>query len=267
MEKNRFYLPQSFVSSEVRVALIGLGGTGGEMADNLARLHLILKELDAESGLKITFFDDDVVSKSNIGRTRFSPSDVGQQKAELMAYRYNMFYGLDIEYQNKRFDINSTLDYDLIVSATDSAKFRVDMGEFIAKKRVNADFYTKDRLWLDMGNETYSAQVVLSHITKGNRNNPTLPTVYDLYKEELIEAVESEKLEKTSCGLLDSLSAQSPFINKAISTQAGVMLDKLFRKGVLLNHGAFINIDKTEAKPLAINPNIWEFMIGSPFDF
>lgn len=255
-----YALSEALMFNKVSVALVGLGGSGGEMLESLVRIDLVLKEL-GHSGLEIHLFDDDRVSQSNIGRTRFSVVDVGQYKVDVLASRFNLFYGLTIKAHAKRFDPSEMFNFNLIVSCTDSASFRVSMGEFIEDN--TDDLYRQDAdelLWLDLGNESYTGQYVLGHLWHGNAPFK-IPNVYDLYGKELREA---EKVEdnSSSCSLKQAIEIQSLFINKTLVTHASALLYQLFKDGVILTHGGFVDLKSHTVKPLRMDTKIWQFLVN-----
>ena len=57
----------------VTVFIIGAGGTGSQVATNLARMSIALQAL-GHPGLHVTVFDPDTVTEANIGRQLFSES-------------------------------------------------------------------------------------------------------------------------------------------------------------------------------------------------
>ena len=58
----------------VTVFVIGAGGTGSQVATNLARMSIALQAL-GHPGLHLTVFDPDTVTEANIGRQLFSESE------------------------------------------------------------------------------------------------------------------------------------------------------------------------------------------------
>ena len=64
----------------VTVFVIGAGGTGSQVATNLARMSIALQAL-GHPGLHLTVFDPDTVTEANIGRQLFSESELGLNKA------------------------------------------------------------------------------------------------------------------------------------------------------------------------------------------
>lgn len=260
MSVNTYYLPNDFIGDRVKVALVGLGGSGGEMLESLVRIDAVLKEL-GHLGFELHVFDGDSVSHSNIGRTRFSPVDIGQYKAEVLASRFNLFYGLDIKPHVAEFAPEWMFDYHLIVSCTDSAGFRLEMGEYLDDNQYeinrNAD---TEMLWLDLGNESYTGQFVLGHLVKGD-SAFHLPNVYDLYQSSL-RTVLAQEDRSSSCSLRQAIEIQSLFINKAVVTHASSLLYTLFKDGKIQTHGGFVDLQNHSVKPMKIDPRIWQFLQG-----
>lgn len=259
VDSGTYYLPLDFTEREVNIALIGAGGTGGEVLDGLVRTHFVLKEM-GHPGFNIHLFDFDTVSASNVARTKFSPADIGQNKALLLAARYNQFYGMDIKGVPSAFKVEDSVEYDLVIGATDSAQFRVDLGEFSKECRADVERYGADNecLYLDLGNDKDTAQFILGHIYTDKHT--LLPNVYDLYGAELEQAAQKND-NKDSCSLLEAVDIQSLFINRAVATHACNMVYTLFKTGKLEGfHGGFLDLQKNELKPLPIDENVWRFL-------
>ena len=80
----------------VTVFVIGAGGTGSQVATNLARMSIALQAL-GHPGLHVTVFDPDTVTEANIGRQLFSESELGLNKAVALVTRINRFFGFSWE--------------------------------------------------------------------------------------------------------------------------------------------------------------------------
>lgn len=80
----------------VTVFVIGAGGTGSQVATNLARISIALQAL-GHPGLHLTVFDPDTVTEANIGRQLFSESELGLNKAVALVTRINRFFGFSWE--------------------------------------------------------------------------------------------------------------------------------------------------------------------------
>lgn len=251
-----FYTPDRLIRGPVRVLLIGCGGTGSEVLDGLARMHFAMTALGHPGGLVVTAVDGDTVSASNIGRQRFSASDVGQNKAHVLVHRYNLFFGLNWAANDRYLDASriGEIDnrYDLLVTCVDRASVRAEIGR-LARRDIRNDI-----LWLDFGNGSTRAQVVLGHL--GRKTTPTpalrLPNVFDLYPE--LVAVDDGT--EPSCSLAEALRSQDLFVNRFVADAGLGILWRLFRDGRLDYHGAFLDVACATCRPLATDPATWAFM-------
>ena len=63
----------------ITINLVGLGGNGLCMLNNLIKMHLTLRKLD-HPGFQIRVYDPDIVEDHNVGRQMFSISDIGHPK-------------------------------------------------------------------------------------------------------------------------------------------------------------------------------------------
>lgn len=88
------------IITRVNVALVGCGGTGSFLALHLARLAWHIRE-QHDTHLEMAFVDPDRVEKKNVGRQNFVPAEIGRYKAEALATRYSLAFGLPIRYFNE----------------------------------------------------------------------------------------------------------------------------------------------------------------------
>lgn len=251
-----FFTPDRLLRERVRVLLVGCGGTGGEVLEGLVRMHFAMRALGHPEGLTVTAVDGDDVSPSNVGRQRFSPSDVGQNKAIVLMHRFNLFYGLDWSARNGYLDPSRLgffdNNYDLLVTCVDRASVRYAIGHE-ARRSVRGD-----QLWLDFGNGDREAQVVLGHLTAKPRPAPAirLPNVLDLYPE--LKTVNDHA--EPSCSLAAAIRSQDLFVNRFVADAGLSILWRLFRDGRLEHHGAFLDVAEARCRPLGIDPATWSFM-------
>lgn len=243
-----FFTPDRLLTQRVRVLLIGAGGTGSEMVDALARIDYALRGVGHPYGLAVTVADGDEVSATNIGRARFSPHDIGQNKAALLAHRYNLYYGTNWRAIPRKLTALEIVqsDFDVLVTCVDLASVRVE----IAK---HTKCYVRGRLWLDCGNGQHDGQVVLGHLQS---DGPfSLPNVFDLFPE--LEQVKDDA--EPSCSMEQSLRNQDLFVNRWIADFAGALLWQMLRQGRLESHGGFINVRNGTVSPLLIDDDVWRF--------
>lgn len=253
---NEFLLPADWMRRAVRVALIGAGGTGSQLADALASMDATLRRL-GHDGLQVTVFDGDAVSASNVGRSRFCAPDVGQPKSTLLVYRLNLFYGVTYKAVTRHFQKSDlcAYRYDLIVTCTDKAKFRVDLATWGRG--------VENVLWLDTGNRAVDGQVVLGHLGQGGENR--LPNIVDLYREELTaDAGTRADDEQPSCSTAEAVARQEWSVNRTSALVAADLLWALFRQGRITHHGAHFRVSPMQVTPLPIDPATWAFFGYQP---
>ena len=77
----------------VQIVIIGAGGTGGYVIPHLYRIAYA-----SEHPCRIILADGDVVEDKNLIRQSFSPMDIGENKAAVMAERYSNVFGIETEY-------------------------------------------------------------------------------------------------------------------------------------------------------------------------
>ena len=108
------------LKNTVKVVVVGAGGTGSALMPRLMQLHFAMKELGHPGGLHVTLYDDDIVSKANIGRQCFFPQDVGQNKSTLIVNRLNQCWGTNWEAVPKKVKKSDKINADIIIGCVDS---------------------------------------------------------------------------------------------------------------------------------------------------
>lgn len=249
-------LPARLLSTQVRVLLVGAGGTGSRILEKLVCLHRALIAKGHPHGLTVTVVDPDTVSPANIGRQAFYPGDVGCFKADVLVNRANMILG-NVVWQSvvAKLDTRSGLEgYDLVIGAVDNRAARLGI------LRSLENCFGGVRYWLDTGNRANDGQVVLGQVPSRKRTTDKelrLPHVGELYPE-LIDPAAKQPDQGPSCSLAEALEKQSLFINPTVSDFAMNLLWNLFTQGQIDTHGAFINLQRMMVTPLRIDPKVWE---------
>lgn len=249
-----FRLPSRFLGRTVNVTIVGAGGTGSQMADQLASLEVTLRRL-GHPGFRVTVIDPDHVSDSNIGRQRFTAADIGAPKATVLVHRINAFYGLSWTARVDHFigaDVERWDMPDLLITCVDKALVRAEIGQAFAG-------YEHEGLWCDMGNGPVSGNVVLGHLGEPDSDTEIrLPNVYDLYPE--LAQMSEQDDEAPSCSTEEAISRQEWPVNRLAAMIASELLWTLFRHGSIQTHGAFFTLGSLQVTPLPIDPVQWSFM-------
>lgn len=246
---NCFNAPTHWATDVVNVTLVGCGGTGSSMLDELFRMHMLLLRLD-HPGLCVEVWDPDEVSEANIGRQRFWPADVGYNKAELLVNRYNSFGGTNWTAKGETFchKMCAELSSDLLLTCVDRPEVRAKIGKAGSKKG------SKSCLWLDTGNDDSSGQVILGHLAGRKSGKNALPNVFDLYPS----LVNQKSSARPSCSTEEALRRQDFGINQRVAGEASGLLWQLLRHGKLDRHGSFVYQQHGEVLPLAIGEETWK---------
>jgi PRTRC genetic system ThiF family protein len=149
-------------ASKFHLVLVGCGGTGSFLAGHLARL--LTGSVIGETIEDVLLIDGDSVESKNVGRQLFSKHDVGKNKAEVLANRYNQAFGLDIKWypdfltQDNFSELlpGSNRSHPvLILGCLDTAAARKIILDKVTDKWGNPAW------WLDAGNGPSAGQIVL----------------------------------------------------------------------------------------------------------
>jgi PRTRC genetic system ThiF family protein len=247
-------IPAHLLTKQVKVLLVGAGGTGSRILERLVCLHRALVAKGHPGGLMVTVVDPDTVSPANIGRQAFYSGDVGLYKSDVLVNRANMALG-DVLWESvpAKLDTRSTIPHDLVIGAVDNRAARLGILRGLEASRGGA------RYWLDTGNRSADGQVVLGEVIAGDRkteNKLRLPHIGELYPDMIDPAFETDD-DGPSCSLAEALEKQSLFINPMVADVAMVILWNLFTNGQIDTHGAFINLERLVVSPLRVDPDVW----------
>ena len=232
----------------LKVVVVGAGGTGSALLGKLFQLHNTLVELSG-NGLSVTVYDDDVVSQSNIGRQAFYPFDLHRPKAQCLVERFNAFGNVNWSYRNERFDKDS-LEHSyngvVVFGCVDNVAGR--------KAIHNAFSNTDNCLWVDAGNDKDSGNVIMGMSARVNKELTYLPSVVDLYKEQIENHVDNNK---DSCSALDAINKQCFGINDMIASHSIQFLWQLIRYGKVDYQGVSLNLKTGACAPIHANKETW----------
>ena len=248
-------LPARLLTKQVKVLLVGAGGTGSQLIPMLVRLHTAMIALGHPHGLKVTVVDPDVVSAANIGRQNFYEGDIGCFKADVLVSRANMVLrGVLWESSTCKLDTRSNLNhYDIVIGAVDNRAARLGILRGLEGAMSGV------RYWLDMGNRKADGQVILGEVSsrlKVAEDKLRLPHVAELYPE-MIDPAQEDLDDTPSCSLAQALSKQALFVNPSIAVFAGNLLWQLFTKGEIESHGVFVNLERMMVMSLKVDPDVW----------
>jgi PRTRC genetic system ThiF family protein len=244
----------------VTINLIGAGGTGGQVLTALARMNQALVSLN-HPGLMVRVFDDDTVSRANLGRQLFTTAELGLHKSVALINRINRFFGTNWKAVTEKYDKAYSEENawaTITIGCVDTVQARLEIAQILKKlNKSMGNNRSQPLYYMDFGNSRETGQVILSTIgrikqpeSKQYRTTDTLPMVTDEFGE-LLSA--SEAGDNTpSCSLAEALTKQDLFINSALANVGASLLWQLFREGMLFNRGFFLNLKEFKTQPLKV---------------
>lgn len=237
-----FNLPLEWHGKIIRVALVGVGGSGSYMAQELIRLDTALRAISPDSGLNVKVFDSGVVTEANIARQAFFPTQHGMNKADATVWTANNLYGKD--WVAAPIDFTHVDDsIDLIITAVDRPSVRYNLSKQESR-------FHRNKLWLDMGNSESQGQVVIGQFGK----HKVLPHICDLYDYSVLS--DKDALIK-SCSANESLTRQELGVNQFAARISAQLLWNLFRHGSIQSQGAYFDTKTLHVDPIMIDPSVW----------
>lgn len=248
-------------TNPIAVNLIGAGGTGSKVLTALMEMNHSLTAL-GHAGLSVSLWDNDIITNANLGRQRFSQSEVGLYKSVALINRANRFTGTNWKAETVKFErdsfgkLPSNGKASIYITCTDSVKSRFDIADIL--KNSNQRHHRDDpKYWIDFGNSQYTGQVILSTIGEiPQPKSEKFETVASLgfVTEEFGEFLrQGEQQDDTpSCSLAEALEKQDLFINSALAQMGCSLLWNLFRQGMTENRGFFLNLKNFHSQPLKV---------------
>jgi PRTRC genetic system ThiF family protein len=245
------------VLKEVNIHLIGSGGTGSWLAPHLARIAKLLEEVHHLS-VRLVFWDPDDVEQKNIYRQNFCEAEIGVNKAQALARRYGLAWGIEVIavcapfrrdslYRNNLAQRYGSDEIHILVSCVDNNKARQEILKCC--QEINSTW------WMDTGNLKTAGQVAVGRVLQERESSPLrfpskttwLPLPSEQFPGILLTERESAKEELDysglSCADLALVDEQGLSINHAVASTAAAMLMKLLVTQDLLHHCAYVSIE------------------------
>ncbi len=257
METHRIH--EELLRRQVRVLVVGCGGTGSAVAAGLPYLHQAMLACGHPGGLHVTLMDGDTISPTNCVRQPFSRSEIGLYKAVVLVNRINIFWGLNWEAvpahltDRQAFSASHENGYKrthIVIGCVDTRAARAVIRD------ATGDYSSVD-YWLDIGNNADSGQFILGEpLNQVNRRARTrLCSVAEWFPEIVDAGRDNDGM--PSCSAAEALARQEPFVNQALAQHALALLARLFRYGMTSYYGGFINLATGGCAPLPTDSRLW----------
>ena len=258
MEIHRIH--PELLERQVRVLVVGCGGTGSAVVAGLPYLHQSLVARGHPGGLHVTVIDGDTISPTNCIRQPFSRSEIGLNKAIVLVNRLNMFWGLKWEavpvHLKAGTFISHTYSGDdlrahIVIGCVDTRAARAAIRDAVGN-------WSTVSYWLDLGNNADTGQFILGEPLneRNRRSRLRLRSVAELFPEIADPSLDNDR--EPSCSAIEALERQEPFVNSTLAQHALALLARLFRYGEVSYHGGFVNLATGAGSALRIDPEYWK---------
>lgn len=239
---------EKFINTNVKIAIIGVGGTGAYLVSLMAQLNYILQKIsEGHSTISVTAYDNDDVSVYNVGRQNFFPQDIGKNKAKTIIRRINMGFGTNWKFIESQFKPSESSKFDVIMTCVDNVKTRIEIGQ-------SADGKDSNCIWIDGGNDATGGNILFGHLGKPKREQK-LPNWYDLYYETMKTVKDREE---ESCSHSDSINKQGFGVNQQTALLMSQFVWKMLRHGEVEIGAQYFDLKEGEMSALEIDPSVWE---------
>jgi PRTRC genetic system ThiF family protein len=247
----------------VTVNLIGAGGTGSKVLTALIEMNDSLMAL-GHPGLSVRLWDDDTISETNIGRQRFSKSEIGLYKSSALINRANRWAGTNWKTEIRKFEKDALgnlpehAQADLFISCVDTVQARFEIAEILKQLSSGYKYYRdRPKYLIDFGNSKDTGQVQLCTIdpirqpeSEKYETVTNLPLITDEYGELMKHS--EDKDQTPSCSLAEALEKQDLYINGSLAQMGCSLLWGLFRNGLTFYRGFFLNLKDFRTQPIPL---------------
>jgi PRTRC genetic system ThiF family protein len=232
------------------VTVVGLGGTGSQVARSLARTIYDMRRARLHTPA-VVFIDPDVVEEKNVGRQMFAAGDVGQNKSRVLARRFNQALGLQIAAIDQPVDARRHFERhgSLIIGCVDNHDARRELAKV-------------DGIWLDAGNHFDSGQVcignsvdresLLRHVDGEQGKYRYLPSPALLFPQLLQPEPQPTPQPNLSCADLVARGDQHLLINDLVACVVAGYVYKLLHRQPVTTFVSYVSVDALSVRSLPI---------------
>lgn len=258
--------------NKLRVIQVGAGGTGSFAALAIARLMYELKESGKE--VEMLIVDPDRIESGNIPRSNFCAAEIGSYKAQSLATRITLAWGLECRYANDLFDAAIHLNelagssslLTIIVGCVDNYFARRAIHEGLEMHQWHPSNDAPSIWWIDAGNGKYSGQVLIGSTTKriktekhfvGSsicRSLPAPSLVHPDLLEKEKQRPTSQMAQEQSCSNRIRLGEQSLNINQRVAVEMAEMLAEMLLTRTLRRFATYCDLESGTSHSLYCTP-------------
>jgi len=243
------------------IVIVGLGGTGSQLARSVTRMAYDMRRRNMFTP-DILFIDPDVVEEKNVGRQMFTAADVGQNKAEVLARRFNYALGLGITWRAEPV----TGDLFKEIKLTDHSTYRgneVILCGAVDNHAARAELAKINATWIDAGNHFAAGQVVIGNTSDAGSVKRALEEAKRVKRKTLMlspnaalvfpELLQPDEKPKISCADLVALGDQHLLINDAVAMVAAQYVFKLLFRQPITTFKSYISLETLAMRSVALS--------------
>ena len=263
-------LPKEF--TKLKIYLIGAGGTGSFAAMNLARSLFEIRRIG--KSVEMTIIDSDVVESGNIPRSNFCAAEIGRFKAQTLAERITLAWGLEVAYSNEKFcyenhikpNRNGYQELTVLIGCVDNHLARREIHRALEEANKYNSHNAPECWWIDGGNGKFSGQVLIGSEVKREKaeNHFSSSTICkklpapSVIHPELLENQEipppREAAERLSCAERIRRGEQSLNINQRVAVEIGEMLTELVLTNSLRRFATYFDLESGTSRSSYCTP-------------
>ena len=264
-------LPKEF--SKLKFYLIGAGGTGSFAAMNLARLAFEMRRTG--KAVEMTVIDPDIVESGNIPRSNFCAAEIGRFKAQTLAERITLAWGLEVAYSNEKLSFekhiksnrNGYKELTVLIGCVDNHLARREIHRALEEANKYNSNNAPECWWIDGGNGKSSGQVLIGSEAKREKpenhfSSSTIckklpaPSVVhpELLENQEIPTRRAEKSERLSCAERIARGEQSLNINSRVAVEIGEMLTELLLTNSLRRFATYFDLESGTSRSSYCTP-------------
>ena len=147
---NLYHTRNPYMTGYYTISVVGCGGTGGYVAEGIAR---VLPE-----ATEITLIDYDKVEERNLRRQNFYPEDIGKYKSEALALRLSHKFNRSIAYSTQPIHLvpHGRIFPNIVIGCVDNGIARGEISEWFARNNTRS-------WWVDAGNDKNYGQIIIGN--------------------------------------------------------------------------------------------------------
>lgn len=243
-----------FGYSEIDLIVVGAGGTGGYVLQHIARL---LAHHRWGQSVRCIAIDGDVVEEKNVGRQLFSHAEIGRNKAQTLAHRFNRALGLSLAAIPEM--ATSAMLTELCQYKTDRVAIVIGCVDTTAARAMIHQSLVGKTLWIDSGNADTSGQVVIGSARHKSDMQGVLgpfcsmlPAPSLLYPDLIKPVPQLQPTDNRNCAIDLIEHVQSMMINSAMAMIVAEYLSTLLTKRGITRYETSIDLESLAMRSKAI---------------